>query len=56
MSLTKNLDEVRYSRAVIPAAAFRQHHFDVTPLLEQDLVLQPVGIIIECNFVGETEL
>jgi hypothetical protein len=31
---------------------FHQHLFDVTPLLEQELVLDPVGVIRARNFVG----
>jgi hypothetical protein len=38
---------VSYQSAVIPLsrAPFHQHHFDVTPLVEQELVLDLVGVI-----------
>jgi hypothetical protein len=35
-------------------SSFHQHLLDVTPLLEQELVLHPDGVIMECNHVGES--
>jgi hypothetical protein len=37
----------------IVGALFRQHLFDFTPLLEQELVLDLVGVIRKCNFIGK---
>jgi hypothetical protein len=36
----------------IGGTPFYQHLFDVTPLLEHELVLHPIGVIIACNVVG----
>jgi hypothetical protein len=61
-SLDQYVDEARYSRVVIPVSSgsgspFHQHLLDFTPpleqKLEQELLLDRVGIIREGNMVGQ---
>jgi hypothetical protein len=47
------LDVLKGCDTGISGSPFHQDLFDLTPLLEHELVLHPVGIIRESNFVGK---
>jgi hypothetical protein len=57
-SLDQYVGEGRYSRVGIPisgsAPPLHQHLFDFNPLPEQELVLNLVGVIRECNFLEKS--